>query len=121
MIQKIKHGDVWLANLNPSRDTEAGKYRPVLIIQNQTLLDVNHPSTLIIPLTSKLIDHAEPLRLRIKARDKLKKDSDLLIDQIRSIDNKRLIEGPLASYPSTLMLRVYEAVNEVMGMEIEEN
>lgn len=121
MTQKIKHGEIWLANLNPTRGTETGKYRPVLIIQNQILLDISHPSTLIIPLTTKLIDHAEPLRLRIKARDKLKKDSDLLIDQIRAIDNKRLIDGPLATCPSTFMLRIYEAVNEVMGMETEEN
>src|ERR1700730_12233500 len=92
---KIKHGEIWLANLNPTRGTEAGKYRPVLIIQNQALLDIEHPSTLIIPLTTHLIDHAAPLRLRIKAQESLKKDSDLMIDQIRAIDNKRLVKGPL--------------------------
>lgn len=95
MASKIKHGEIWLANLNPSRETEPGKQRPVLVIQNQALLDVKHPSTLIIPLTTKLIDNAESLRLRINAKAKLKKTSDLLVDQIRAIDNKRLIEGPL--------------------------
>lgn len=66
-----------------------------------------------------MVDHAEPLRLRIKARDKLKKDSDLLIDQIRAIDNKRLIEGPLTECSKVFLTRVYEAVSEVMGIEMD--
>jgi mRNA interferase MazF len=58
------------------------------------LLDISHPSTIIVPLTTNLIEHAEPLRIRIDALLQLEKDSDLLIDQIRSIDNKRLVKGP---------------------------
>ena len=49
MIQKLEHGAVWLADLNPRRGTEPGKTRPVLIIQSQALLDAGHPSTLINP------------------------------------------------------------------------
>lgn len=117
MISKIKFGEIWLANLNPRRGTEPGKSRPVLIIQNQALLDAGHPSTLIIPLTTHLIENVEPLRLRIKAKDNLKKDSDLLIDQIRAIDNKRLGDGPLLKCSQHFMERVFSAVAEVMGME----
>lgn len=115
MILKVKHGEIWLANLNPSRGTEAGKYRPVLILQNQALLDIAHPSTIIIPLTTHLIDHAEPLRIRIKAQDNLEKDSDLLMDQIRAIDNTRLIKGPLSHCTQNFMDQVYIALQEVMG------
>lgn len=115
MTQNRKHGEIWLANLNPTRGTEAGKCRPVLIVQNQALLDVDHPSTLIIPLTTSLIDDAEPLRLRVKAKDQLEKDSDLLVDQIRAIDNKRLIKGPLLQCSEGFMNKVYDAVMEVMG------
>ena len=60
-----KRGEIWLANLNPQRGTEPGKTRPVLIIQSQTLLDVGHPSTLIIPLTTHLVEDAAPLRIRL--------------------------------------------------------
>jgi len=116
MTQKIKHGEVWLANLNPTRGTEPGKCRPVLIVQNQALLDVQHPSTLIVPLTTKLIDDAEPLRIRIKAQSGLSHDSDALIDQVRAIDNKRLIDGPLTQCKEKLMQQIYEAIHEVMGM-----
>jgi mRNA interferase MazF len=118
MIRKLKQGEIWLANLNPGRGTEPGKTRPVLIIQNQILLDVEHPSTLIVPLTTNLADKAEPLRLRIKAQGKLEKDSDLLIDQIRAIDNKRFMEGPFLHCDQMLMRRIYEAISEVMGGSI---
>jgi mRNA interferase MazF len=113
---KIKHGEIWLANLNPTRGTEAGKCRPVLILQNQALLDVFHPSTIIIPLTTNLIDDAEPLRLRIKAQGQLEKNSDLLIDQIRAIDNKHLIKGPLAQCKANFLEKVHSAVCEVMNI-----
>ena len=116
MPPKLKHGSVWLANLNPGQGTEAGKVRPVLILQNQALLDAGHPSTVIIPLTTKLIDDAEPLRIRIKLKEGLDKESDLLIDQIRTIDNKRLVSGPLLQLDDDLMQAVYKAVEEVAGI-----
>ena len=111
------HGEIWLANLNPGRGSEPGKIRPVLIIQNQALLDAEHPSTLIIPLTTNLVDDAEPLRLRITAQGTLDKDSDLLVDQLRAIDNKRLIDGPLLRLDDEAMGRVYQSVAEVLGIE----
>jgi mRNA interferase MazF len=58
-----ERGEIWLANLNPRRGTEPGKLRPVLVIQTQALLDAGHPSTLIIPLTTNLIDRVAPLRI----------------------------------------------------------
>lgn len=111
------HGEIWLANLNPGRGSEPGKIRPVLIIQNQALLDAGHPSTLIIPLTTNLVDDAEPLRLRVVAAGNLSKDSDLLVDQIRAIDNKRLIDGPLLRLDDNALKWIYQALGEVLGME----
>jgi len=116
MTPAIKHGTIWLANLNPQKGTEPGKTRPVLILQDQALLDAGHPSTIIIPLTTNLIEDAEPLRIRVKAREKLDRDSDLLIDQIRAIDNRRIISGPIGNLESELMKMVYRAVLEVIGM-----
>jgi mRNA interferase MazF len=116
VIQKIKHGEIWLANLNPTRGTESGKCRPVLILQNQALLDVKHPSTIIVPLTTRLIDDAKPLRLRVKAQGQLEKNSDLLIDQVRAIDNTRLISGPLLHCSENFMEKVYSALCEVMNI-----
>ncbi len=118
MTPHLKHGTIWLANLNPQKGTEPGKTRPVLILQDQALLDAGHPSTIIIPLTTHLIEDAEPLRIRVKAREKLTRDSDLLIDQIRAIDNRRITSGPIANLESELMKRVYQAVLEVIGINL---
>lgn len=115
MTQNLNFGEIWLADLSPRSGTELGKTRPVLIIQDQALLDIQHPSSLIIPLTTNLIENAEPLRIRVKAHDKLEKDSDLLIDQIRAIDNKRLIMGPLTKLDKDVMQKIQNAVIEIMG------
>jgi mRNA interferase MazF len=117
MIRKIRRGSIWLANLNPGGGTEPGKTRPVLIVQNQVLLDVEHPSTLVIPLTTKLTRQAEPLRIRVPAQELLERDSDLLIDQLRAIDNRRLTKGPLAHVDKNLMNLVADALKEVLGIE----
>jgi len=111
-----ERGEIWLANLNPRRGTELGKTRPVLIVQSQALLDASHPSTLIIPLTTSLIEDAEPLRIRSAATDQLRQDSDLLIDQLRAIDNRRLAQGPLVRLSAQLLARVEDAIREVLDL-----
>ena len=89
----VSRGDIWLVNFNPvKKSNEVGKIRPALILQNDELNHGDYPTTIIIPLSTFLIDDAEPLRYRIDAKDKLEKDSDLLIAQIRSVDNIRFIK-----------------------------
>ncbi len=109
-------GEIWLAALNPRRGTEPGKTRPVLVMQSQALLDADHPSTLVVPLTSKLEDDAAPLRIRVPAADRLLSDSDLLIDQLRAIDNRRLIKGPLARLQESLMATAGAAILDVLDL-----
>jgi len=109
-----ERGEVWLADLDPRRGTEPGKTRPVLIIQSQALLDAGHPSTLIIPLTTNLVEDAEPLRIRVPASGRLRQASDLLIDQLRALDNRRLIQGPLTRLSPALLRKVAEAIRDVL-------
>ena len=111
-----KRGEIWLADLNPRRGTEPGKTRPVLIVQAQALLDAEHPSTLVVPLTTRLVEDAEPLRIRIRASGSLKKDSDALIDQVRAIDNRRLVQGPLSRLVPQQLERVAHALLEVLDL-----
>ncbi|TKS58670.1 MAG: toxin [Nitrospira sp.] len=113
----LKRGEVWLANLDPKRGTEPGKTRPVLIVQAQALLDAQHPSTLVIPLTTVLIDGAEPLRIRVHAAGRFRRTSDLLIDQLRAIDNRRLVQGPMTKLTAPLMSRVHKAISEVLDLD----
>jgi mRNA interferase MazF len=87
---KIKQYDIWLADLNPTRGTEPVKTRPVVIIQTDLLNDT-HLSTIICPITSNVKTEIEILRVHLK-KSQLDKASDILIDQIRAIDNKRLLQ-----------------------------
>ena len=111
-----KRGEIWLADLNPRRGTEPGKTRPVLIVQAQALLDAEHPSTLVVPLTTQLVDAAEPLRMRIRASGSVKKDSDALIDQVRAIDNRRLVRGPLSRLQPQQLDALGHALLEVLDL-----
>lgn len=113
-MRPMLNGEVWLANLNPGKGTEPSKIRPVLIVQGQALLDAQHPSTLVVPLTTQLIDDAEPLRIRITAQGRLTANSDLLLDQLRAIDNRRLLDGPLLRCDGEMMVRVYAAIQDIM-------
>jgi len=88
----------------------------VLIVQSQALLDAGHTSTLVVPLTTRIIENAEPLRIRVSEHGLLKHDSDLLIDQLRAVDNRRLAGGPLTRCDDKLMARVYDAICEVLEM-----
>jgi len=88
---KIKQYEIWVADLEPQRGTEAGKVRPVLIVQTN-LLNNEHPSTLICPITTNVARDSEILRVYLqKGTANLSADSDIMIDQIRAIDNRRLV------------------------------
>ncbi len=89
---KVKQYEIWIADLNPRFGTETGKTRPVVIIQTD-LLNKFHQSTIICPITTNVKLDANILRVHLsKGSAKLKEDCDIMIDQIRAIDNKRLLK-----------------------------
>ena len=89
---KIKQFEIWIADLNPRMGTEAGKTRPVIIIQTD-LLNKEHPSTVICPITTNVKPDSEILRVHLKkSKFGLNENCDIMIDQMRAIDNKRLLK-----------------------------
>ena len=112
-----RRGEIRLANFNPAKGTEPGKIRPCLIIQSDLLNDANHPSTTVIPLTSRLVHNAAPLRFRISARDELRSDSDVMLDQIRSIDNRRISNEVLVVLTKPELAEVKEYLRIVLGVD----
>ncbi len=87
---KIRKFHLYLADLNPRLGTEPGKVRPVVVVQTDLLNDT-HPSTIICPVTSQVIHQAQLLRVHLSAGRPagLREASDILVDQIRAIDNRR--------------------------------
>jgi mRNA interferase MazF len=68
-------------------------------------------------LTTNLIDDADPLRLRVPASQRLRRPSDLLIDQLRAIDIRRLVGGPLTRLLRALVARVDNMmIRKVLGL-----
>lgn len=89
----IKQFEIWIADLNSKIGTEPGKTRPVLVIQTNLLNKIPHPSTLICPITSNVEKESEILRVHLeKGSVNLHQDCDIMIDQVRAIDYKRLIK-----------------------------
>ncbi len=86
---KIRKFHLYLADLNPRMGTEPGKVRPVVVIQTDLLNDT-HPSTLICPITTQVTEKARVLRVHLpKGTPGLRNESDVLVDQVRAIDNRR--------------------------------
>ena len=96
---KLEKFHVYSADLNPRMGTESGKIRPVVVVQTDLLNNV-HPSTIVCPLTTHLVKEARVLRVPISGKESgLERDSEVLVDQVRAIDNRRFKKhiGRLAS------------------------
>lgn len=92
MVNNMKRGDIFLANLEPVKGSEQGGVRPVLIIQNDNGNKFS-PVTIIAAITSKAFEKEHPTNVFISRQEsKLDKDSTILLNQIRTIDNRRLIK-----------------------------
>ncbi len=110
----VSKGEIWLANLNPQKKpNEVGKMRPVLVVQSDFLNVNNYPTTIVIPLSTKLIDDTEPLRYRVTKREKLQQNSDALIAHIRAIDNNRFVEKLACLIPKEIK-SVKKLVTEII-------
>jgi mRNA interferase MazF len=113
---KVNRFEIWVADLNPQIGTEPGKTRPVLVIQTDLLNKVPHPSTIICPLTSNIQKKSEILRVHInKGIANLNENCDIMIDQMRAIDNKRLFKK-LGVLPEETAKRVKENISIVLDL-----
>lgn len=113
----IKQFEIWIADLNPRIGTESGKTRPVLIVQTDLLNKIPHPSTIVCPITTNIKLESEILRVHLeKGMANLLQNCDIMIDQIRAIDNKRLIKK-VGILPKDLLSLVKENIRIVLDLE----
>ena len=111
----VKRGDIFYADLSPVIGSEQGGTRPVLVVQN----DVGNkfsPTVIIAAITSQINKAKLPTHIEISANDfGLLKDSVILLEQIRTIDKKRLREK-IGRLDEDLLLRVDEALGVSFGI-----
>jgi mRNA interferase MazF len=86
-----KKGDIVIVNLNPKKGHEVGKIRPAVIISSADENDILN-TVILMPLSTDLVEDMEPYRMRISKRDNLRQDSDIIINQIRSLSKQRIGE-----------------------------
>lgn len=116
MVKKVKRGDIFLANLNPIKGREQGGYRPVLILQNN-ISNKNSPVTIIAAITSKTYGKEYPTNVFLRKEDsKLNKNSTVLLNQIRTIDKKRLNQK-ISSLDNMLMMKINMAIKVSLGLD----
>jgi len=114
---EIRQYEIWLADLNPRIGTEPGKTRPVLVVQTDLLNSIPHPSTLICPITSKILVKSDVLRIHLKkGMASLRQDCDILIDQLRVVDNRRLLKK-LGDLPESLKRNTRENLQIVLDLD----
>jgi len=111
----IQRGEVWLANLNPTRGSEQAGIRPVLVFQNDA---INRFTTtvLAIPLTTNLRRAALPSCVRVaQGEGGLESESVLLCHQLRALDKTRL-QRRLGTVDPGTMAAVERCVLFTMGI-----
>lgn len=116
----IKQGHCYLANMNPSHKTKPGKVRPVVVIQSTDTLEAGSPSVVIVPCTSQ-IKEENILRghLKIQPGLKLKQPSDILIDQIHTLDRTLIIEE-LGELPKNVWNKIKQGISFLLTNSITE-
>jgi len=111
----VKRGDVYYADLSPVIGSEQGGVRPVLVLQNN-VGNKYSPTIIISAITSQINKSKLPTHIEINATDfGLSKDSVVLLEQIRTIDKKRLREK-IGHLNEDVMHQVNEALQISFGM-----
>lgn len=111
----VRRGDIFYADLSPVVGSEQGGVRPVLVVQN----DIGNrysPTVIAAAITSKINKAKLPTHIELDAQTYgLAKDSIIMMEQIRTIDKKRLKEK-IGHLDSDAMQRVNDALNVSFGI-----
>ena len=112
----VKRGDIYYADLRPVIGSEQGGIRPVLIVQND-VGNKHSPTVICAAITSKMNKAKLPTHIELKAQEyEMVKDSVILLEQLRTIDKKRL-KDRVCHLDSDIM----EEVNRALLISLELN
>ena len=114
MNKYISRGEIYYSRLGDNCGHEQGGVRPVLIIQNN-IGNLHSPTVIVAPLTSRMKKSNLPTHVYISDREKLEKNSVVLLEQIRTIDKSRL-DDYLCKLQSDEMEEVNKAILISLGV-----
>jgi mRNA interferase MazF len=112
----IKRGHLYVVDFNPRIKTKPGKLRPALVLQSNLLNEAGYPSTIVIPTTTRLVDNAGILRLRLKqSQGGLARDSDLLLGQLIAVANESFRQE-IGALPNTLLEDLENRIRIILSL-----
>ncbi len=112
----IKRGHLYVVDFNPRIKTKPGKLRPALVLQSNLLNEAGYPSTIVIPTTTRLVDNAGILRLRLKqSQGGLARDSDLLLGQLIAVANHSFRQE-IGALPNTLLEELENRIRIILSL-----
>lgn len=107
-----QRGVLYLADLSPRRGTEPGKLRTVLVVQTDLLNDAGHPSTWILPCTTRLTGENVLRVVLPRGLAGNREECEVMVDQSRAIDNRRFVRA-LKPLPRGILAEVVEKLRRV--------
>ena len=114
----MKRGEIWIARLHPNVGGEIGKVRPVLILLAQRFINVDSPVIMAAPLTTQYWPGMAALRTPVSARERLLKDSYVVLEQTRALDRSRFADSKLAELTEDEMQIVEQQLMTMLGITI---
>jgi mRNA interferase MazF len=109
----MKQGEIWVATLEPKKGAEVGKQRPIIIAQTDLLNDVEHPTVLIFPVSSK-VQKENALRYKVINSCFTKGIGFVLIDQLRAIDVQLRLKRKIGSLKDSEILELKKLIIQVL-------
>ena len=111
----VKRGELYYADLSPVVGSEQGGVRPDLVVQNDTGNKYS-PTVIAAAVTSRINKAKLPTHIELPQAYGLQKDSVILLEQIRTIDKKRLMSR-IGQLPPATMSRVNKAILISLGFD----
>ncbi|MGH7772217.1 MAG: type II toxin-antitoxin system PemK/MazF family toxin [Candidatus Binatia bacterium] len=113
---EIKRGHLYIVDFNPRVRTKPGKLRPAVVLQSDIVNMAGYPSTIVIPTTTRLIEDAGILRLRLKKGEGgLARKSDLLLGQLIAVANESF-RDEIGILPDDLMEELEKRIRIILSL-----
>ncbi len=112
----IKRGHLYVIDFNPRIKTKPGKLRPALVLQSDLVNEAGYPSAIVIPTTTRLVENAGILRLRLKkGQAGIARDSDLLLGQVIAVANESFRQE-IGALPNSLMEELENRIRIILSL-----
>ncbi|WPY01751.1 Type II toxin-antitoxin system PemK/MazF family toxin (plasmid) [Candidatus Trichorickettsia mobilis] len=114
--QTLTRGGIYLAKLDPAKQDEVGKIRPIIILNSQTILNASPPIIFICPLSSQSKPEFSTLHIELEIRDNLQVKSYALVEHCRSITINRIIYPRLAQTTFSELNNILHKLQRLIGL-----